>query len=127
MREVVVCDGKDLSWYNKKIRALIQEKNATFKNYHNNSNNFDLKGGLKYLWPCLKASIKAAKENYYDKTINQWINTQKNSKTYWSLLKVFLSDKKIPIISSRFYKNWIITDFEEKAKLIKSFFAISCS
>ena len=34
---------KDPPWFNKKIRALIQEKNAAFKNYLNNSSNIDLK------------------------------------------------------------------------------------
>ena len=37
--ESVVCDDKDPLWFNKKIRALIQEKNVAFKNYCNNSSN----------------------------------------------------------------------------------------
>ena len=37
--EFVVCDDKDPPWFNKKIRALIQEKNVAFKNYRNNSSN----------------------------------------------------------------------------------------
>ena len=40
--EFVVCDDKDPPWFNKKIGALIQEKNVAFKNYHNNSSNIAL-------------------------------------------------------------------------------------
>ena len=47
----VVCDGKDPPWFNKKIRALIQEKNVAFKNYRNNSSNITLKYFLKYFKP----------------------------------------------------------------------------
>ena len=47
----VVCDDKDPPWFNKKIRALIQEKNVAFKNYRNNSSNITLKYLLKYFKP----------------------------------------------------------------------------
>ena len=74
----VVCDGKDPPWFNKKIRALIQEKNVAFKNYRNNKGNIDLKCRLKYLQTCLNASIEVAKEKYYHNTVNKLMNTQKN-------------------------------------------------
>ena len=53
---------------------------------------------LKYLQAFLNPSIEAAKEKYYHNTVNKLKNTQKNSKVYWSLLRIFLNDKKIPII-----------------------------
>ena len=50
------------------------------------------------------------------------MNTQKNYKVYWSLLKIFLKNKKIPIIPALFNENLFITDFKEKAQhLIFSF------
>ena len=55
------------------------------------------------------------------------MNTQKNSKVYWSLVKVFLNNKKIPIIPPLFYKNPFITDFKKKAKLFNFFFSKQCS
>ena len=90
-------NDKEPLWFNKKIKTLIQEKNAALKNYCNNSSNIDLKCRLKYLQACLDASIEAAKEKYYN-TVNKLINTQKKYKVYWSLLKLFLNNKKIPII-----------------------------
>ena len=112
----VVCDGKDPPWFNKKIRALIQEKNVAFKNY------IAWKCCLKYLRTSLNASIEVAKEKYYHNTVNKLMNTQKNSKVYWYLLKIFLNNKKIPIIPPLFYENRFITDFKEKDNFLIFYF-----
>ena len=122
----VVCDDKDPPWFNKKIKALIQEKYVAFKNYFNNSSNIALKCPLKYLQTCLNASIEVVKEKYHN-TVNKQINTQNNSKVYWSLLKIFLNNKKTPIIPPLFYENRFITDFKEKAQLFNIFFSNQCS
>ena len=110
----VVCDGKDPPWFNKKIRALIQEKNVAFKNY------IAWKCCLKYLRTSLNASIEVAKEKYYHDTVNKLMNTQKNY--YWSLLKISLNNKKILIIPPLFYENRFITDFKEKDNFLIFYF-----
>ena len=92
-----------------------------------NSSNIALKHCLKYLQTCLNASIKVAKEKYCHNTVNKLMNTQKNSKVYWYLLKIFLNNKKIPIIPPLFYENRFITDFKEKAQLFNIFFSKQCS
>ena len=61
LHEFVVCDGKDPPWFNRKIIALIQEKNVAFKNYGNNSSNINLKCRLKCFQACLNAFIEVAK------------------------------------------------------------------
>ena len=80
--KVVVFHDKDPPWFNKKIRALIQEKNAVFKNYCNNSSNIDLKCRLKYLQAFLNVSIEASKEKYCHNKVNELMNTKKNSEVY---------------------------------------------
>ena len=50
-------------------------------------------------------------------------NTNKTSKCYWSLLKIFLNKKKIPLIPPLFHSNRFISDFEKKAKLFNDFFS----
>ena len=87
-------DDKEPPWFNKKIRALIQEKNVAFENYRNNSSNIALKCCLKYLQTSLNASVEVAKEKCDHNTVNKLMNTQKNSKVYWSLSKNFLNNKK---------------------------------
>ena len=54
-------------------------------------------------------------------------NSQRSPKAYWSLLKIFLNNKKIPITSSLYHKNEFVTDFKKQAELFNSFFADQCS
>ena len=42
-------------------------------------------------------------------------------------IKIFLNNRKIPVISSLFHNNKFVTDFKEKAELFNSFFAKQCS
>ena len=42
-------------------------------------------------------------------------------------MKIFLHNKKIPLIPSLFYENRFITDFKEKAELFNCFFSKQCS
>ena len=50
-----------------------------------------------------------------------------SAKTYWSVLKRCLKDKKIPCIPSLFHDNKFMTDSKEKAELPNSFFSKQCS
>ena len=43
------------------------------------------------------------------------------------MLKIFLNNKKIPLIPPLFHKSPFITDFKEKAELFNSFFCNQCS
>ena len=54
-------------------------------------------------------------------------NPKTSSKAYWSILKSFLNDKKIPIIPPLYRNGYFITDFCQKAELFNSFFADQCS
>ena len=54
-------------------------------------------------------------------------NTQRSSKAYRSLLKIFLNNKKIPIAPPLYHKNEFVIDFKTKAELFNSFFADQCS
>ena len=75
----------------------------------------------------LNRSTECVKERFYNKIANKLIDTRKNAKAYWSLTKMFLNIKTIPLISPLYYDNHFITDFKEKAKLLKSFLSKQCS
>ena len=62
---------------------------------------------------CLISSIECSKEKFYHKIPNKLSDTQKNAKAYWSLIKMFLSNMKTPLISPLFYDNCFITNFKE--------------
>ena len=42
--------------------------------------------------------VDNAKNNYYDKLANKLSNPLTSSKTYWSMLKTFCNNNKIPLI-----------------------------
>ena len=50
-----------------------------------------------------------------------------SAKTYWSILKLLLNNKKIPCIPPFFYQNKYVTDFKKKAELFNCFFTKQCS
>ena len=77
--------------------------------------------------PAWMLLLKLLKKKYYHNTVNKLLNTQKNSKVYWLLLKIFLNNKKIPIIPPLFYENRFITDFKEEAQLFNILFFKQCS
>ena len=50
-----------------------------------------------------------------------------SAKTYWSILKFFYNDSKIPLIPPLLVNNKIVSDFTEKANLFNDFFATQCT
>ena len=50
-----------------------------------------------------------------------------SAKTYWSILKTLLNNKKNPCIPPLFHQGKYVTDFKKKAELFNSFFAKQCS
>ena len=82
---------------------------------------------LNNLNDCLALLINTAKQNYYSKIVEKLQNTQSSSKAYWSLLKIFLNNKKMSIIPPLHHKNEFVINFKKKAELFNSFFADQCS
>ena len=75
----------------------------------------------------LHLAREESKDIYYSNLSTKLVKQKSNSKTYWSVLKRFLNDKKIPCLLSLFHKNKFVTDFWEKAETFNSFFAKQCS
>ena len=46
---------------------------------------------------------------------------------YYSILEMFLNNKKIPSIPPNYHNNNYITDFKEKAEIFNNFFAKQCT
>ena len=66
-------------------------------------------------------------KKYYWRITCETPDIGKSSKTYWSILKSFLIDTKVPCIPPLFENNEYITDFKKKAELFNSYFANQCS
>ena len=54
------------------------------------------------------------------------MNPTTRAKTYQSLLKTLLNNKKIPCIPPLFHRGKYVTNFKKKAELLNTFFAKQC-
>ena len=114
-----ICNDRDPPWINKKIKKLMIENNWAFKLHCCSNRNIFLLKKFKALQYQLHLSIKESKEKYYTKLSSRLADPLT---TYWSILKTFLNNKKIPYIPPPFHENKFITDFKEKAKLFNHSF-----
>ena len=121
--QTITIGNKDPPWFNTKIKSLLQQKKKIYKNFRKDRNNTQLLRKLEHLQNRLNNSIDSSKRNYYLRMANKLNSIQKSSKAYWSLLKSFLNNKKIPIIPPILHNNTLVTDFIKKAKLFNSHFA----
>ena len=118
--EYIMCDDREPPWFNSKIKHFIQEKNNSYQLYRNNRANVCFRNRLNFLQDSLKNLIVMSKQKYYSRIANKLTMTRKSPKTSWPLLKLFLNNKKIPIIPPLFHENKFITDFKEKAEIFNA-------
>ena len=121
--EIIICDDRDPPWINNRVKELINDKNDTFQCYRHNNKDPKLFNKVEYLQNELKSLIEANKEKYYSRISKRMMNPLTSTKTYWSILKSFLNNKKIPCIPPLFHQNRYITKCEDKAELFNNFFA----
>ena len=62
------------------------------------------------------------KDTYYSDLSTKLVNQKSNPKIYWSVIKTFLNNKKIPFIPSLFHENKLVTNFRILADIFNSFF-----
>ena len=93
--KTITCDNKDPPWFNKNIKQLIQEKNNTYKSYILSDKNPQIFERVKSLQNQLKCSIEGSKKNYYLRISKKLMDSATSAKTYWSILKTLLNNKKI--------------------------------
>ena len=125
--EIIICDDQDPPWINNRVKELINEKNDTFQCYLHSNKDPKLFNEVEYLQNELKSLIEAKKEKCYSRISRRMTNPLTCTKTYCSILKSFLSNKKIPCIPPLFHQNRYITKYKDKAELFNNFFANQCS
>ena len=124
--EIITIDGRDPPWTNKKIKYLIKNKTEYFKNFFNPNNATSIRH-FQQMQGSLQRNIEISKERYYSKLSAKLKNNKINRKCYWTILKTFLNNKKIPCIPPLIHNNQFVTDFKEKCELFNSFFVKQCS
>ena len=122
--EIIICDDRDPPWIRNRVKELINEKSDTFRCYlHNNKDpKAKLFNKVEYLQNELKSLMEANKEKYYSRISKRMINSLASTKTYWSILKSFLNNKKIPCIPPLFHQNRYVTKYKDKADYSITFF-----
>ena len=82
---------------------------------------------FQFLQTRLSSLIDKSKNQYYTRLSQKLLDPKASQKSYWSILKIFLNNKKIPCIPPLLHQEKFVTDFKEKANIFNNFFANQCS
>ena len=124
--ETVISDYRDPPWINNRIKKIIYRQNSLYKVYRTNSDTQIFEKST-FLQRKLHLAMEESKETYYFDLPTKLVKQKYNPKIYWSVLKRFLNNKKIPCIPSLFDENKLVTDFRKKADIFNSFSVKQCS
>ena len=119
--EAITCDDRDPPWINKDIKELIHDKNQAYKSYRQNKSNIFSAHQFELLQSKLNSLIEKSKSNYYARLSKKLADPMTSPKSYWSILKTFLNNKKIPCIPRSLHNDKFITIFKEKADIFNAF------
>ena len=98
LHEAINCDDRYPPWINNRIKKLIYERNSLYKDYCKNENT-QIFEKLTLLQKKLYLAMEELKDTYYSNLSTKSVKQKSNPKAYWSVLKRFLNNKKIPCIS----------------------------
>ena len=107
---------------NNNIKKLINDKNRAHASYRLNENNSPTFQHFQFLQSRLNSLIEKSKLKYYARLPKKLIDPAISLKSYWSILKIFLNNEKIPCIPPLLHENKFIIDFRRKAEIFNIFF-----
>ena len=123
----ITVDDKDPVSMNETIKSKITAKNVLYKKYIQN-------GRFESDFVCLEnfiiefnELISSTRALYYENFARKLNNLLLPGKTYWSILKTFYNDKKIPLITPLLLDNKSVTDIKTKANTFDEYFAEKCT
>ena len=79
---------------------------------------------FEFLQSKLNFLIEKSELNYYPRLSKNSSDPMTSPKPYWSILKTFLNNKKIPYILPLLRDDTFIINFKEKAEIFNSLFKI---
>ena len=116
--ETITIDDRDPPWFNKNIKSLIEDENKAWRLYIRSNKNDSFFGKFTSLQIQLGDLIETRKQNYHFRPTGKLRDRNISPKAYWSLLKTFLNNKKVPCIPPIFYANDVVIDFRKKLKFL---------
>ena len=96
------------------IKKAISDKNIFYQRF---AENKDFRNNDSNL------TIETTNQQYFENIAKNLSDHNISSKAYWSILKSFLTVKKVPCVPPIFHENRFITDFRKTTELHNSFFA----
>ena len=123
----ITIDDKDPVWMNETIKSKIKTKNKLYKQYIKNGRFESDFVFIENLITEINDLITLTKELYYEKLAKKLNDPFLQAKTYWSILKTFYNDKKIPLIPPLLLDDKFVTDIQTKANIFNKFFADQCT
>ena len=82
---------------------------------------------IQFLQTKLNSLIEVSKNQYYACLSHKFLDAKTGQKSYWSILKTFLNNKKIVCIPPLLHQDKFVTDFKEKVNIFNNLFADQCS
>ena len=119
--ETITCNDKRPPCFNKNIINLIKNKHIFYKSHTAKENSTDKKEAMKALRNKLTCTTENAKSEYYSKLSMKLSNPETSSKTFWSILKSFVNDKKISIIPHYTSMVILLPIFAKKMNFLTSY------
>ena len=98
-------------------------KNHAYRSYIRNDKSLQLFNQFQFLQTKLRSLIKESKNQYYTRLSHKLLDPKASQKSYWSILKTFLNNKKIPCIPPLLHQDKFIINFKEKVNIFNNFFA----
>ena len=112
---------------NENIKSKIKTKNLLFKQYIQNGRFESDFVFLENLITAINELVSSTKNLYYENLAKNLNNPVLQARTYWSILKSFYNEKKIPIIPPLLVDNNFVTDIQTKANIFNKVFAEQCT
>ena len=75
----------------------------------------------------MQTLIDILKQNYFSRISEKLRSTSITTKCYWSILKTFFNNKKIPCIPPLYHDDKFVCDVKEKSNIFKNYFPQQCS
>ena len=125
--ETIICHDRDPLWIKKDIKQLILDKNHAYKSYIRNDKSLQFFNQFQFLQTKLKSFIEKSKNQCYACISHKLLDKTKTSqKSYWSILKIYLNNKKIPYNQALLHEDKFVTDFKQKVNIFNNVFADQC-
>ena len=112
---------------NETIKSKIKTRNKLYKQYIENGRFESDFMMIESLITEINDLITSTKDLYYNNLAKRLNNPLLQAKTYWSTLKTFYNNKKIPIIPPLLIDDKFVTDIQTKPNIFNKFFADQCT